>query len=206
MEQDMGASPDGDRATGLRPQPATPSSQSSVPSADLFRTPPVTELPAPARGFDLRTEFLKERYKLADEWVWHSFEVLDYPAMQFTKFQGGVYPYAKAKGKYKGRTDYKRPAHGSESTVILSEREFEPWLLEWERRTGKCWKCTGSGEVFASWSAASGTTYKPCRRCEASGKEPASAMSARSAETEGLSPKDASAVGEAETPNTDGQP
>lgn len=31
--KDMGASPDGDRATGLRPQPPAASSQSSVPSA-----------------------------------------------------------------------------------------------------------------------------------------------------------------------------
>ena len=34
--KDLGASPDGDRAAGLRPQPPTASSQSSIPSAALL--------------------------------------------------------------------------------------------------------------------------------------------------------------------------
>ena len=37
MTELLGASPDGDRAAGLRPQPATPSSRSSIPSAGIER-------------------------------------------------------------------------------------------------------------------------------------------------------------------------
>ena len=44
-----------------------------------------------------------------------------------------------------------------------SEAEVE-FRLAWENETGRCHECVGTGEVFRSWH------YRPCTRCDATGK------------------------------------
>jgi hypothetical protein len=192
MNKDKGAS-----ASQTGPSQAEPEEVSvlraSVPGADLFGE----EAPAPKRGLDLRTEFLKERYNLHPDWVWHSFESLDHHGRepkdwQYTMYEGGVYPWAKERGKYKGRTNYKRPLPGSEGKFVLDERAYEAWLPTWEERTDKCHLCKGTGQQYMGWSKAEGTKTRDCPRCGATGNAPASGIETQSAKTEGLDPKDES--------------
>lgn len=171
-----------DRATRASTEPVPVSAvPASIPSADLFpATLEAGDIPATPRGLDLRTEFLKERYHLPDEWVWHSFEAIeDRPPFRFAKYSGGVYPFAKAKGKYKGRTDYKRPVIGTEQVVVLDDHEFEAWLPTWEARTGLCHECLGTGQKWTGWHYKEGSSYCDCPRCGTSGKAPAQGIEAR---------------------------
>jgi hypothetical protein len=103
-----------------------------VEAGDLFAPLEAPELPAKPRKLDLRTEFLKARYGLPDEWVWHSFKALDDTGREFSMWSGGVYPFAKTRGKYKGDTDYKRPVPGTVRVVVLSEVEYKAWLPTWQ--------------------------------------------------------------------------
>lgn len=141
-------------------------------SADAGLFPETTgdDVVAPARGLDLRTEFLKERYSLEPEWVWRSFEAIeDRPPFRFSKYSGGVYPFAKTRGKYKGQTNYTRPVLGTERSVVLDDEEFKAWLPTWEARTGLCFTCCGTGQKWVGWSAAEGNRHVDCPKCSATG-------------------------------------
>lgn len=54
--------------------------------------------------------------------------------------------------------------------VIISVEEHEAWLVEWERKTGKCWRCTGTGKIIKRVSRIDGTEYRPCPECKGMGK------------------------------------
>lgn len=183
-EEEVGRS--GLQPSGLRPFGAEPAAQSQakplVPNAgDLFGEP--EDPPAPKRELDLRTEYLKERYGLPDEWVWCSFESIDPPTYEHSIYKGGVYPFAITKGKHKGRTNYRKPLPGTERTCVINGREFEVWLPTWEAKTGKCHECRGTGQRWIGWNAAEGNRHCDCERCGATGNAPASRIEARRAET-----------------------
>lgn len=153
-----------------------------VRMTELFPELSDAEIKPKPRKLDLRTEWLKERYNLPEDWVWHSFESIgtDY---SHTIFKGGVYRHAIQRGKYKGRTDYKRPDPGTEMALVMEDAVFMAWLPVWEKRTGKCSVCHGSGQKWTGWSAAEGNHYIDCPRCDATGNAPASGMEARQGES-----------------------
>ena len=134
------------------------------------------------RKLDLRTEYLKQRYSLHPEWVWHSFKALEDPG-KHSQWEGGVYREAIQRGKRKGATNYSKPMVGTEATVIMSDPEFEAWLPQWERMVGKCHECKGTGAQWIGWHHITGDKTQPCPRCAASGLAPAQGTEAGTAAT-----------------------
>ena len=54
--------------------------------------------------------------------------------------------------------------------VCVTEAEEIQEKLNYEKETGKCCKCSGSGSMWYEWNHIDGNKYKPCNRCGATGK------------------------------------
>lgn len=65
---------------------------------------------------------------------------------------------------------FRKPFH----SIHLTLREEAANADQWSERTGKCSKCMGNGQVVAGISAAEGTRWRACARCEGTGKAEAS--------------------------------
>lgn len=70
------------------------------------------------------------------------------------------------RGKDKGHRRVEKITH----RVVVTDAEVIAEEARFEAETGLCRECQGKGEVFARWSVTDGTSYRPCRRCAASGK------------------------------------
>jgi RecJ-like exonuclease len=66
-----------------------------------------------------------------------------------------------SKGPNKGRPNWRKMDQATERVVIITVAEHEAWKLEWERKTGNCAECVGTG--ITAWE-------RLCRRCGGSGK------------------------------------
>ena len=137
---------------------------------DLFAEPKPERPVLP----DLRLLYIVETYNLPVDWQWHAMRACEGGWIM----EGGVYPVTHAKGKNKGRPDYKKPVAGTEKSCIGTAAGEALWRLGWEARTGKCWKCQGAGEEQWGWSRDEGRLFRPCKRCKASGVAPAMPASA----------------------------
>lgn len=56
--------------------------------------------------------------------------------------------------------------------VILTRADFDAARATYERDTGRCAKCSGTGEWSYGWTKDTGRLVKPCPRCNATGKAP----------------------------------
>lgn len=82
--------------------------------------------------------------------------------------EGGVPRLLKA-GPKKGKKTWRDVPT---QKVVVTGAELEAEHARYEEQTGKCGDCYGHGEVFASWSVAEGTKYRPCKRCGGTGERP----------------------------------
>ena len=87
----------------------------------------------------------------------------------YFEVRGGVYPPV-ASGPRKGKPNWKKPVAGTERTLYIPVAEHDAWVAEWERTTGNCSECVGTGERIASVSKAEGQKMRPCRACGGTGK------------------------------------
>jgi hypothetical protein len=55
---------------------------------------------------------------------------------------------------------------------VVSRVEVNQTAEAWERETGKCMDCYGTGNKWSGWSRENGDRFKPCKRCEATGSAP----------------------------------
>lgn len=79
---------------------------------------------------------------------------------------GGI-PKLLKSGKNKGNKTWK----GSDETrSIISFDELEKEMIIYEKETGLCSDCRGKNVIFKSWDREKGTEYKPCQKCNATGK------------------------------------
>lgn len=74
-----------------------------------------------------------------------------------------------SRGPRKGEPRFNRPVAGTRMKIAVSLVELKTAAAEYESETGQCWDCKGSGQVAKSWSAATGTEYTACKRCDGSG-------------------------------------
>lgn len=72
------------------------------------------------------------------------------------------------RGPRRGQVKWKPRTH--EAAIVVLNGQHCAWLTEWEAATGKCHNCSGTTQEWAGWSAKDGSRYRPCRRCEATGK------------------------------------
>jgi hypothetical protein len=70
-----------------------------------------------------------------------------------------------ASGARKGRKRYGTPRH-----ALVTDAEMLAERRRYEREEGKCAECGGDGQMFAKWDHREGTTYRPCVKCQATGK------------------------------------
>ncbi|MGF6212385.1 hypothetical protein [Comamonas sp. 4034] len=78
----------------------------------------------------------------------------------------------KTSGKNKGETtwrgiDGRQLPHGK---VVVTGAEMDAARAKYETDTGHCGECGGTGQAWCGWSAAEGTKYRTCHRCNGTGK------------------------------------
>lgn len=56
--------------------------------------------------------------------------------------------------------------------VYISQKEYAERMTAWEKKTGMCSRCAGTGEVFQSISVADGIKYQQCPKCKGQGRPP----------------------------------
>lgn len=79
---------------------------------------------------------------------------------------GGKYRLLKS-GPRKGQRTWK--GCGGEQTVAVTQAEVKQEEVRYGAETGKCHRCLGEGETFASWSAVDGVKRRACSPCGGTG-------------------------------------
>ena len=121
---------------------------------------------------NLLTEHARELLGMPPEWDAYRFEAIGLTSTQPTKVfcvEGAVAPL-KTRGKYKGNPNWAKRDRATVRTAYFTPDEHDTWKSGWELKTGKCAECTGSGQRNVGWSAADGAKFKPCEKCNATGK------------------------------------
>lgn len=121
---------------------------------------------------DLFAEHAIELYGLPPGWKPYHYECLPHPPQKRTtiSLRGAVCDAKVTRGKRKGSTNWDKLDKDTLGTYTLSIAAHEQWLLGWERKTGKCHECQGSGDVMKSHSFATNVTvFRKCSRCSGTG-------------------------------------
>jgi hypothetical protein len=123
---------------------------------------------------DLKAVFCRERLGMPESWRIFLYRCLPEGARDSTHyaFKGAICTAKFVRGRRAGETNWDKMDRTSVREVIVSIREFECWLLEWERRTGLCHECAGTKQVVQSVSVDHGAIFKTCPRCDGCGKAP----------------------------------
>lgn len=114
---------------------------------------------------DLAILQAREKSSLPDNWHPWKFEIKDSPYGDFLELTGAICPLY-VRGPKKGKPNYEKADMATACTVQVGRQEYVEWVAKWEKETGKCAMCNGTGKEFSGWSASDGKTYKPCSRCE----------------------------------------
>jgi hypothetical protein len=126
---------------------------------------------------DFLNEYAIKRCGMPEGWAWFKWEAtgpFDKNAPKAAKghlIVGAVAP-KKTRGKYAGAPNWKARDKATECTLSISATDLDGFVAEWERETGACSDCFGSGQSVSGWNRVDGTTYRPCRRCNSSGRAP----------------------------------
>lgn len=89
---------------------------------------------------------------------------------KFILVDGAVYSRTISRGPRKGEVNYKKPEPGTSMSVSVIPDEMNAWLAKWERETGYCQECKGTGFSVHGWSQDRGMRYRKCKDCGATGK------------------------------------
>lgn len=123
----------------------------------------------PVEHLDLYQVHAIEKERLPSNWRvfrWEAFPKSGRGDCIYIAVTGAVCEYQYLKGKRKGHTNWHKRDAKTEVTVNLPVADHNAWKLEWEKRTGKCSNCTGTGEVMESWNVNTGTKYRTCPKCK----------------------------------------
>lgn len=103
----------------------------------------------------------RKKLGASDDWQW----------CQVESITGGFLLHGSVTtiGPRTGRPKWKTPF----DKVLLTEAEVLAAKAEYERTTGKCSDCEGSGQQMVGFSVGEGRQYRPCPRCGATGVPPA---------------------------------
>lgn len=120
---------------------------------------------------DLLEECAREKVGMGADWKIFRMECLPHHPQptELVSAVGAVVPLA-TRGKRKGRPDWNKMDKSTVRTAYITLKEHAEWIGQWEKRTGKCSQCEGSGQEFAGCSVERGTWTRPCAKCGATGK------------------------------------
>lgn len=120
---------------------------------------------------DLLEEHARDLLGAGPDWKAYRWEVLPHDGKPFYFAVTGAVTHVLYKtGICKGRPNVNKSEPGTHRTANIQFAEHVKWLLNWERRTGKCRTCFGEGRLVARVSTSAPTEYRPCPHCEATGK------------------------------------
>lgn len=107
---------------------------------------------------------------MPSEWKVYSYRCmpLGTAVTHYYELIGAVAPNI-TKGKRVGTPNWAKKDKATLRTVYITPTEHDAWKANWEKTTGLCSECTGTGEVLKSWSAKEGVTHRPCRKCNGAG-------------------------------------
>lgn len=130
------------------------------------------EEPAPVEPPDFFNLYIRKKLGLSDGWRWIRLRAVDGPGGKSYTHAEGAEPTGERykSGKRKGEINFRKLVPGSERTVIVDVDELDRFKEEWERETGSCFVCAGSGQASYGWSIHEGTKYRPCSRCQSKKK------------------------------------
>lgn len=72
-----------------------------------------------------------------------------------------------SKGKRKGEPDL---TGAISERVVVTRAEIDQAAADYERETGQCWDCKGSGQIQVGYSTATGAVHEACARCGGTGE------------------------------------
>ena len=112
----------------------------------------------------------REKANMQPEWRAYKWKCYPQDASETIYYEiTGITAPLKTKGVNKGRPNWDKGDKTTLRIVNILVDEHDNWVNEWEKRTGKCSECTGSGKTIKS-SGIEGTTYRTCKRCNGTGK------------------------------------
>lgn len=117
------------------------------------------------RGFDAMTAAARKKLGVGSAWEWYAWDALDGPGEEVL-ITGGVPSNPTAK-KPSDRWKGVEPQR-----CVITRADMEAARAVYERETGLCASCN-DGEQWSGWSRDHGHRYRPCTRCNATGKAPA---------------------------------
>jgi hypothetical protein len=117
---------------------------------------------------NLLIEHAREMLNMPPEWDGYELEAIGGEKTKLLRVVGAVAPI-KTRGKNKGSRDWSKLDKTTEKTAYFTPEEHQQWVSDWEKKTGKCSYCCGTGKVFARWNSVTGTEYKPCLKCGSTG-------------------------------------
>lgn len=118
-------------------------------------------------------ELVAKRKANDPKWEWFKSEVV---GEHDFLFEGGE-PRIVTRGPRKGRRTWKHLRPEQIKKVVVTQEEIRQAQTDYERETGKCHECGGTGQEFWGWNHETGSKYRPCRRCDATGDAPMNAQS-----------------------------
>jgi hypothetical protein len=75
---------------------------------------------------------------------------------------GAGYATFYTRGKRAGEINYSKPIPDTRREIVITFRDLDARKARWERETGLCQACGGSGFVVRSVSMYDGVTRQPC--------------------------------------------
>lgn len=131
-------------------------------TAELFES---TASPEPERPPCWMTVVARRKLGQGEDWHWCKAEVVGENDLLL---EGGI-PGVYVKGKRMGQ---KKWAGVPLTKCVITRAETDKAQSDYEMSTGKCCKCAGAGQEQAGWGIEAGNIYRPCKRCDATGKAP----------------------------------
>lgn len=129
----------------------------------LFDSGTATVEPPKRPDIDWYNETAKRCHGKPTGWRWYSLDSHDKPPDFF--LCGGAVPLGFKKS---GRPKW--PPVKDCDLIWMKFSDVDETRRLWEIETGKCCKCLGTGQMNIGWSAAHGSEYGDCNKCNATGK------------------------------------
>jgi len=122
-------------------------------------------VPTPEKCPDKWNLFAAERYGVPEGWRWGSLDCSPEVAPHgWVRVEGAVFVVDD-----KGSTWNQRDRR-TERVLWMNLAELDAWWRTKAEGEDRCWKCWGSGQQSAGWSAKDGARFATCTECKGSGK------------------------------------